>query len=139
MEATLLLADSALQSPDGKVHALGLGWSVTKAPTPPAAILLLIKVPWDQANRKQKFVLQLLDTDSQQVMLPGPMGDQPVRVEGEFESGRPAGLPSGVPLDVQLVIPVAAGLPLTPGVYVWQLEVQGDPEPSTTSFVVQAP
>ncbi len=127
MDAVILLADAALQDqPGAKIHALGLGWSTTVTPTPPAAIVLFVKVPWDRANEKHRFSLELVDADGHAVLLPGPMGEQPLRVDGDFESGRPPGLPLGTPLDMALPIPLAPGMPLHPGAYMWRLEIDGE-------------
>ncbi len=52
MRIHLLLADSAQADPTGKVHALGLGWTVTSTPTPPAALIATIWVDWTEANQK---------------------------------------------------------------------------------------
>jgi hypothetical protein len=100
MEAHILLADAASQDSSGKIHALGLAWSKTTTPLPPQAVVLLVKVPWDQANRKHRFEVELVDADGHSVMTQGPVGEQPIKVAGEFESGRPPGLPAGTPLDV---------------------------------------
>src|SRR3954451_13840437 len=91
----LLLANSALQSPDGLISALGIGWSVTTSPTSPCALLLFVKVPWDQTNVKHRAVLDLLDADGAPALLDGG----PVQVTMEFETGRPPGVPSGTPID----------------------------------------
>lgn len=128
MEAVLLLANSAEASPNGLVHALGLGWSVTSSPTPPAAVIVLLQVPWDQTNMRHKFRLSLVDADGHGVMLgQDPLSGQPapLSIEGEFEAGRPPGLPHGTPIDQQLTLNIGP-LPLPPGqAYEWRLEING--------------
>lgn len=96
MRATVLLADSAQSDPAGKVHALGLGWTVTSTPTPPMALVVLIEVDWTEANRKIPFKAELLTADGHNVTARGPLGEQPISLEGEFEAGRPAGIPPGL-------------------------------------------
>lgn len=125
MKVTLLLADAA-QAVNGKLYVLGGGWSLT-GPEPSAmALAVKIEVPWDRANIKHRWLLQLLDEDGAAVELPSLAADaatQPIRIEGEFEAGRPAGLKAGTPLDVTLAFNFAP-LPLTPGRrYVWQLSI----------------
>jgi hypothetical protein len=100
MEARIFLADAAQVDSLGKVHALGLGWSTTITPLPAQAVVILIKVPWNQANRAHKLRAELLTQDGQPVTIPGPVGDHPVTIEGDFEAARPPGLPAGTPLDL---------------------------------------
>jgi hypothetical protein len=58
VKATLLLADYAVVS-DGKLTIVGGGWSQT-GPEPAAfGIGLLIQVPWDQANTRHAFSVEL--------------------------------------------------------------------------------
>ncbi len=65
----------------------------------------MIAVPWDLANRRLSFELQLVDEDGQPVMTTDPMGnDAPIAFGGQLEVGRPTGLIRGVSLDVPLAI-----------------------------------
>lgn len=121
MKVTMLLSDAA-QVADGKLYILGGGWSIT-GPTPtPSAIALKIEVPWDEANRRHRLELTLEDEDGQSVRA----GDQPVRISGEFEAGRPAGLSPGTPLDVPLAINIGP-LTLQGGKrYTWRCSINGE-------------
>lgn len=138
MQAILLLADSAQVDSQNKIHALGLGWSVTSTPTPPAAVCCLILVPWTATNRRHRFVLHLLDGDGTEVQTPGET-PAPLRIEGEFEMGRPPGAPSGSPLTQPFVLAVPAGLELQRGqTYDWRLDIDGHHESDwTASFFVR--
>jgi hypothetical protein len=140
MEAHILLADSAAHDQqNGKIHALGLGWSKTTTPLPPQAIILLIKVPWTQANEQHQLEIELVDADGHPVTVPGQLGEQPVKIGGSFETGRPAGIPSGTPLDVALTFNIGQGMPLAPGRYTWVLTINGEKrEDWSTSFLVAA-
>ncbi|MFE0577933.1 DUF6941 family protein [Streptomyces sp. NPDC058866] len=134
-----MLCDHA-QVAEGKLFISGGGWSVT-GPTPsPSALAIKIEVPWDQANTPIKFALELVDQDGKPVKQQGPLGLQPLRVEGQVEVGRPPGLVPGTPLDVPLAIGVTA-LPLTPGGrYTWRLELNGRTEEGwQLSFTVRRP
>lgn len=123
MKVTLLLADAA-QAVQGKLYILGGGWSIIGPAPAPSAIALKIEVPWDLANRRHRFELTLLDSDGHAVTI----GEQAVRIAGEFEAGRPAGLAPGTPLDVPLAISIAP-LSLAPGSrYVWRLSINGQSE-----------
>ena len=125
MHAVVLLADSAQTDPANKVHALGIGWSVTTSPTPPAAVVVLMKVPWNQTNTKHRLTLRLVDADGRPA--PEPSDEvEPLIVEGEFEVGRPAGIPEGMAIEQSFTVGLPPGLPLMPGeVYEWRLEVDG--------------
>jgi hypothetical protein len=120
MDVTLLLCDAA-QEVGGKLYILGGGWSVMAADTPTSmALAVKLSVPWDRANTRHKVVVDLLDADGG----PVDLGEGPVRIEGEFEVGRPPGLKAGTPLDAPFVANFP-GLALEPGSYVWELEVDG--------------
>ena len=120
MKLTMLLADAA-QVAEGKLYILGGGWSMTGPPEVPSAIAIKIEVPWDQANRQHHFLLELFDADGQTVK----MGNDAVRIQGQFETGRPAGLAPGTPLDVPLAISIGP-LSLAPGRYAWRCSVDGE-------------
>lgn len=124
MEAHVLLADFAQSDNSGKVNALGLGWSVTGTPTPNHAVVIVLRVGWDEANIGHHLVLRLLTADGfNAVEVPTPFGSQPLVVEVGFEVGRPPGLAQGSTIDHSLAINIGPGLPLTPGRYEWRLQI----------------
>jgi len=90
MRVTIMLADAAQESA-GKLYILGGGWSVTGLDIPPSALAMKIDVPWDQANVRHAWVLELVSEDGVPVEIEG----QSVRLEGEFEVGRPPGAAPG--------------------------------------------
>jgi len=118
----MLLADSA-QEVNGKLYVLGGGWSVTGPDLPPMAIAIKLDVPWSGANEPHQFVLDLVDEDGHPVNA-GEAGGG-VRVEGSFEVGRPAGLPSGSDIDVAFVVNIPP-LPISAGRYTWRLFIDGE-------------
>jgi hypothetical protein len=132
---TLLMADSA-QVSDGKLYLLGGGLRLLGARPQPVSIAMLIEVPWDQANLRHDWKLELLDQDGMPVM----SGDRPVIVGGEFEAGRPAGLAPGTPLSVPIAINFSA-VPARPGgSYSWRLAIDGTSEPDwRATFSVRQP
>jgi hypothetical protein len=104
MKVTMLLADAA-QVADGKLYVLGGGWDVIGPQIGPTAIAMLMQVPWDQTNRRHRWRLELVDSDGEPVVVPTPMGGQePITVGGEFEVGRPPGIPPGTPISVPSAI-----------------------------------
>jgi hypothetical protein len=139
MEAHILLADAAQRSPEGKVHALGLGWTVTSTPLPPQAVVVFIKVPWDEANETHSAVLSLIDEDGRPVLPQGPDGGE-LQIHTQFETGRPPGVPRGMPLDMALTFTIAPGLALPAGGYVWHLAIDGEDQDTWRApFFVRAP
>lgn len=121
----MMLADAA-QAVEGKLYILGGGWSVTGPFPVPHAIGLKFEVPWDQANIRQRFQLQLLDGDGQAVQVDTGAGPQPIMIGGEFEVGRPPGTMQGTPLD-QVVAYNFPPLQLLPGSrYSWVLYINDE-------------
>jgi hypothetical protein len=121
MKVTLLLADAA-QAIENKLYILGGGWSITGPEPSPFAIALKIEVPWDQTNMQHEWHIELLTADGQPVT---PLGaEEALAIGGQFEVGRPPGLPKGTPIDLALAINSAIALP--PGQrYVWKLSIDG--------------
>lgn len=132
VHATLILCDAAASDPTGKLHMLGAGWSVTGSPTAPAAVAILLKIPWDRANEKLPLFLQLEDADGQPVMVSG----EPLRMVSEMEVGRPPGLDPGSSIDASFHLGLLP-MPLLPGRYLWRLQVSDDE--FTEAFQVRAP
>ena len=124
MKATLLLCDYA-QVAGGKLTAVGAGWTFTSAVTT-HAVGILLDVPWDLANTRMTWNLELKDADGQPVLQEGPSGSVAVQAGGELEVGRPAGYAAGTPIPACFAIPVH-GVVLTPGSrYVWEFSVDGE-------------
>jgi hypothetical protein len=123
VKVTMLLAD-AVEAAEGKLYILGGGWSIRSPDPVPMAIALYVQVPWDRTNEEHSWVLELLDADGQDVLV----GDEeePVRLEGGFEVGRPPGLKPGTPIDVPLAINFGP-IPLDPGGrYEFRLAIDGE-------------
>ena len=57
--------------------------------------------------------------------VPTEQGEQPLVIGGVFETGRPAGIKKGTPLDATLAVTISP-LPLKPDSrYVWKLTING--------------
>ncbi|HVM28600.1 MAG TPA: hypothetical protein VM433_13145 [Mycobacteriales bacterium] len=124
MKATLLLCDYA-QVAGGKLTAVGAGWTFT-SPVSSHAVGILLDVPWDKANVRLAWQLQLRDEDGQQVVQDGPGGPVPVQAGGEIEVGRPAGTPPGTPIPVAIALPVHGVVLLPSSRYVWEFAIDGE-------------
>lgn len=123
MKVTLLLCDYA-QVAGGKLTAVGAGWTFT-SPVTTHAVGILLDVPWDLANVRMNWRLELRDADGAPVTQLGPDGEVAVQAAGEIEVGRPAGTPAGTPIPVCIAIPVH-GVVLRPSArYVWEFSVDG--------------
>jgi hypothetical protein len=131
IEAIVLLCDAAVADPAGKIHMLGAGWSITGSPTPPAAVAVMLKVPWDRANQKIPLSLKLFDADGGEVSVQGAK----IGIEHTFEVGRPPGLAHGTSIDQSFQLSLGP-MPLEPGRYQWRLDVGGTEV--STSFEVRA-
>lgn len=125
MKATLMLCDHA-QVAEGKLYINGGGWNVIRPEPTPYAIAMLIEVPWDRTNSEHTLLLELLTSDGEPVIVPGEKGEEPMRVEGQFEVGRPPGTKPGTPM----AMPMALGIPPVPlsasSQYVWALSIDGE-------------
>jgi len=72
LDVQLILCDAAqADTATGKVHMLGAGWSLTRAPVT-HAVVLLAKVPWDRTNQRIPFTLTLRDGDGVDVTFTQP-------------------------------------------------------------------
>lgn len=139
MKAHLLLADAAQTDSIGKVHALGLGWTVTTTPTPPQAVIAIFDLDWHEANQPFHFEIKLLNADGSQIFGPGPAGPAPIQIEGDLETGRPPGLPQGSNLMVPVTVNIAPGLPLQVGQrYEWRLHVDSKIDESAGFAIIGA-
>jgi hypothetical protein len=120
----MMLADAA-QASEGKLYILGGGWNITGPEPSPSAIAVYIEVPWDLTNIQQQWRLELLDSDGQPAMIPTPLGEQELVLEGVFEVGRPPGVTPGTGIGVPLAISLGP-LPLRAGSrYEWRLSIGG--------------
>lgn len=107
----------------GKLHILGAGWDHLTVVGQPVgmALAILVKVPWDETNRRHDLEVRLLTDDG----LPVEVQGTEVQARGPIEVGRPAGLRPGT----EITLPVAMGfqgLSLDQGRFVWEFRIAGD-------------
>jgi hypothetical protein len=123
MRVTMMLADHA-EVAEGKLFIAGAGWFVAGPGPITSGVALLFHIPWERTNRRITFSLRLVDADGHPVIQPGPLGEQPIQMGGQFEVGRPAGIPHGSEINVPIAVNTV--LQLTPGKqFTWVLEVDG--------------
>jgi hypothetical protein len=141
VKVTIFLADAAqADTQSGKVHALGLGWRQCQTPTPPFALVLFLDIDWDETNEQHKLKCQLLTTDGDLVMVPGPQGPQPILFEAAAEAGRLPGSIHGTSVRMPLTLNIPGGIPLEPGIYEWRVEVDGfENATAVEAFIVAGP
>lgn len=124
--ALMLLCDHVAVA-EGKFYINGGGWDMI-GPAPAAfGLAIMVEVPWTQTNRPIVFELELVREDGPPVTQQGPAGEQPIKVAGEFEVGRPPGSVEGahIPFPLPLNFPPMV---LPPGDrLVWRLSLNGDP------------
>ena len=124
----MLLADHA-QVAEGKLNLIGGGWTMTGPNPSPFALAMIFEVPWDRANERHEFVLELLDADGGPVTYADPSqpgGERRVAIEAAFEVGRPAGMKPGTPINAPFALNLGPQ-PLQPGArYEWRLTVDGE-------------
>jgi hypothetical protein len=127
----LILADYA-EAVAGKLYLMGGGWDQINVNgefpmQKNFAIALAIKVPWYQTNRPHTFELVFEDADGQL------LGNAP----GQFETGRPVGIPAGKTQRAQVAI--VAGMQFErPGEYVVRALLNGEESARTSFGVVKA-
>lgn len=87
--------------------------------------MVFLDIDWDETNKQHRLKCQLLTTDGEPVMVPGPEGPQRILFEASAEAGRPAGAIHGTSVRMPLTLNIPPGIPLEPGVYEWRVEVEG--------------
>lgn len=115
----LILADGAQVAGD-KLYVMGGGWTVVSSRDFPvahgAAISVGMMVDWQETNQRHSVEVALLDGEGHQV------GDP--LVSGEFEVGRPPGIPAGTSQRFMLAGGVTLNLE-KPGPYEIVVRVDG--------------
>ena len=125
LEASLMLCDCA-QVVDGKLYILGGGWDRTRVGNPAIGIAMEVLVEWTETNQKHTFEIELQSEDGDPVLVGDPPG--PLKISGEFATGRPVQHPPGMPLGVRQALNIQ-NVPLEPSSrYRWELRIDGHPE-----------
>jgi hypothetical protein len=139
VELRVFLADSVESGQGGKVSALGLGWKLTSSPTGPMALVLIIDLESDEAAKEHSIVLRLVHAATSEAATMGldREAPPPLTFGGTFRTGPTDDAPSDLPARATIGVMVGAGLPLEPGLYRWDVDVDDRHEPgwSETFFV----
>ena len=116
-----LLADYA-EIVSGKLYLMGGGWTTSYAPAIPAtvrvAIVVGVRVGWEETNRPVPVRIAVENDDGQEF----------VRIDGQVNVGRPAGLPPGSAQLAQMAANVGVSLPAFGGYRVHVVAGTGEGE-----------
>lgn len=124
----LILADAA-QVVGNKLYIMGGGWDVltVHAAFPVqqrCGVAVAVKVPWNETNTRHTFELDVVTED----------GKSLGRMNGQFEVGRPAGIPPGQDQRVQIAADLSLRLEHAGG-YAIMARIDGE-EARRTAFTV---
>ncbi len=133
----LILADSA-QVVGNKLYLLGGGWDVLTVNSgfpldQRCALAMAVKVPWNETNRKKTFEIEVMGED--------PATEQPkaiLKVGGQFEIGRPPGIPPGQDQRVQIAMETNVRIEY-PGTKLIVARIEGEEMKRTFFNVVAGP
>ena len=132
MKLDLLLADTARVA-EGKLDALGIGWSLIVAGAP-FAVCGVVHVPWDQAAERHSVLLELFDGDGEPFSF--PEHDEPFAATFDQDLPLRETVNPQVKPGTTLTWPFllnATAFPLDPDtLYVWRLSVDGHHEEGWT-------
>lgn len=138
MEAEwLILADSA-QVVGNKLYLLGGGWDLltinTQFPVDQrCAVALAVRVPWNETNQKHLFEIEVIAEE--------PATEAPktmVKVGGQFELGRPPGIPQGQEQRLQMAIELGLRIE-TPGTKIIIARIDGQEKRRVHFNVIPGP
>jgi hypothetical protein len=129
----LILADAA-QVVGNKLFLLGGGWDVLTVNSgfplqQRCAVAVSFRVPWNETNRPHNVEIEITDQDSRASLM---------KVSGQIEVGRPAGIPEGSAQRAQIAADVGLTLE-SPGTYVISAGVEGQGAKRVPFLVVPGP
>ena len=156
MKIYVLLAEKGAQNPhNGTLSLLNVCWAGTQLRRPmgppvgegaqpllsgPQVVVVLIEAELAMCNRSLTLEIELLTEDGDVVEIPGPTGPQAVRLEQTLMVPSPSGVPTGFPGRASSMMELPTGLPLSPGIYRWQVRVNGKEEDDWSAhFYVASP
>lgn len=151
MKIRPVLADTGRQFPGGSiVSLLNAGWSYTTAiplpnggwTLPQQALAVFAEASWDELNKLQALVIELLSDDAQPAYwAPGPSGGAPTaRIQHQVVVGPVPGAPIGTPGVALVFMDMPAGslwIPAPGHRYIWKINAGSQQE--EIGFWVQMP
>jgi hypothetical protein len=121
VKLVLHTADSASVDDRSKAYALGLGWTHTRSPTPPMALLAFIDLEPDEVPTDISIHIELMDSSDRLVHFQPHGGDEqgpPVMIDGRVEASTPDEYPyQGEPIRVPFVVQLGPGIVLAPVIH----------------------
>jgi len=127
----LLLADRA-EAINGKLYTMGAAWDRLRVADFKAANMISIAVgilvPWGACNRQHNLTVELRDSDRNPLEL---------RMEGQFNTGRPPNLLPATTQKVVLAFPMIPVIVPREGIYYFTASINGV-EYKTTSFTAES-
>lgn len=125
----MILADYA-EIANGKLYMMGGAWEFIRAENFPfrKAVFLAaaMRIPWNATNEKHGFSFEVQDED----------GAQLAGVQGEFETGRPPGIPYGQSQHFPLVLNFGLEFPKA-GTFSIVARIDGSIDRSTTFSILR--
>ena len=134
MQVEWLILSDAAQVVGQKLYLLGGGWNIFVVNTgfplkKNLAVSVGVLVPWNDTNRKHRLHLEVTDDEGKGTL---------ASLDGEFEVGRPPGIPAGMEQRIQ----VAANLPIElvgPGGYAVVARLDNGEERRTSFHALAGP
>lgn len=122
MNLTVLLADYAqTDTGSNKIHAVGMGWTHTRAPSPVMSVIAIVEVDPADLPDNIDIRLELRDSDDALFVVESPEGPRPVVLEAQAHAVSVDEAHKGEPVLVPLVIQLGQGVLTEPGVYVFHV------------------
>ncbi|MFD3704511.1 DUF6941 family protein [Nocardia sp. NPDC058658] len=122
---TILLADAAQDAPNGKVSALGAGWTRITEPIRGFVILGFAELERREVDQPHKIVITLCDAVGEPFT--GDLGEEVIRVEVGVDGEHPDDLTEHESVRVQFAVQIPPGMPTPPGGYEFQAVSDDDP------------
>jgi hypothetical protein len=144
MQAFLVMCDAAqMDQSTGKISMLGGDWAVMGPESPSMALVVFLRLSWEEIRQARPFALRLLDHDGQPVIAPIKGEEGPVQYAGKLslnEASPIADDKAARLVDVHSSFTVNApglGGALKPGSrYTWSFIVE-DEQLASVDFVVR--
>jgi len=122
------------------------GGGIDQTMCPPAGpfgvhvgIGILISVPYTATNQAHRLEIRMVDEDQTFVQVTKPDGSmEDFFVAGDFNVGRPPGLPVGAAQNVPLAVNVGVGVP-HPGLYHFEVSIDGNVETRLPMTIMAGP
>jgi hypothetical protein len=133
MDVEWIIVADAAEVINNKLYLMGGGWDVLMLnrafPTQQqVAVAVSVRVPWNETNQRRQIQIDFTDEDGRSLG----------KIDGQFEVGRPAGIPQGQPQRFQMAITVPLGFE-KPGGHAIVASIDGEVRARTSFSVVEGP